>query len=189
MTRLCSKRCSRRRFRTSDFWGRKRAAMSYWSVCRRRRRCGNGCTTRSASMSAARRRRRSRCRSSARFRRCSTDVLLNLCETKVGRYMNLQIAVLAAGLSTRLGRPKQLLRFRGKPLIRHAVETAMAVAKTMVVVPKGQFHDTLEDLDVTIIDNDRPEDGVSVSIHLVVEAAHSARILFTLCDQPLVTSD
>src|SRR5439155_18466883 len=101
----------------------------------------------------------------------------------------LQIAVLAAGLSTRLGRPKQLLRFRGKPLIRHAVETAMAVAKTMVVVPKVQFHDTLEGLDVTIIDNDRPEDGVSVSIHLVVEAAHSARILFTLCDQPLVTSD
>ncbi|HEV8658829.1 MAG TPA: nucleotidyltransferase family protein [Thermoanaerobaculia bacterium] len=103
--------------------------------------------------------------------------------------MDVVCAVLAAGLSTRLGRPKQLLEFRGKPLIRHAAEVAVRVGKTIVVVPSGQFHDLIKDLDVTIIDNDRPQDGVSVSIHRAVEAARGARILFTLCDQPLVTSE
>lgn len=45
--------------------------------------------------------------------------------------------VLAAGASRRLGRPKQLVRYRGRPLLHGALETAAAVADRRVVVVLG----------------------------------------------------
>jgi molybdenum cofactor cytidylyltransferase len=45
----------------------------------------------------------------------------------------LAAVILAAGSSTRLGRPKQLLDFRGRPLVQHAIDTA-AVCDEVVVV-------------------------------------------------------
>ena len=36
------------------------------------------------------------------------------------------LIILAAGASTRLGQPKQLRPFRGRSLLRHAAETALA---------------------------------------------------------------
>ncbi|MEM7157677.1 MAG: NTP transferase domain-containing protein [Myxococcota bacterium] len=47
----------------------------------------------------------------------------------------LAAVVLAAGASTRMGRPKALLRWRGRPFVLHAIELArVAGAKTIVVV-------------------------------------------------------
>ena len=45
--------------------------------------------------------------------------------------------LLAAGESARLGRPKQLLRFRGRTLLRHAAETALASGCDGVYVVLG----------------------------------------------------
>lgn len=42
--------------------------------------------------------------------------------------------VLAAGTSSRLGRPKQLLELEGKPLLQHAVDAASAALDEVVVV-------------------------------------------------------
>ena len=54
---------------------------------------------------------------------------------------NLAITILAAGASSRMGQPKQLLLFRGKPLIQHAVDIAKATgcsAIYLVVNPEEQ---------------------------------------------------
>ncbi len=104
--------------------------------------------------------------------------------------MRVVCAVLASGLSRRLGRPKQLVDFHGKPLIRHAVETAIASGcdETIVVVPPGQFREALGALAVRLIDNPDAAEGVSASIRLAARSSRDARILFTLCDQPRVTS-
>ena len=47
------------------------------------------------------------------------------------------IIILAAGNSSRLGEPKQLLRFKGKSLIRNVTEAALAVQPDNVVVVTG----------------------------------------------------
>ncbi|MEM9453459.1 MAG: nucleotidyltransferase family protein [Myxococcota bacterium] len=51
--------------------------------------------------------------------------------------MTLAAVVLAAGASTRMGRPKALLRWRGRPFVRHAVEQAHAAGASPVVVVEG----------------------------------------------------
>lgn len=60
---------------------------------------------------------------------------------------------------------------------------------TLVIVPPKTFADALDGLDVTVIENDDWRKGVSSSIRAAVKAAPNSRILFTLCDQPLVTSE
>lgn len=51
--------------------------------------------------------------------------------------MSLAAVVLAAGASSRMGRPKALLRWRGRPFVRHAVEQARAAGASPVVVVEG----------------------------------------------------
>ena len=96
--------------------------------------------------------------------------------------------VLAAGFSVRLGQPKQLLDFRGLPLVRHAAIVALGAGcdETFVI---GPYHDVLHGLPLTTIANPNASEGVSSSIRVAIENARGARILFTLCDQPLVTSE
>lgn len=49
----------------------------------------------------------------------------------------LAAVVLAAGASTRMGRPKALLRWRGRPFVVHAIEQARAAGASAVVVVEG----------------------------------------------------
>lgn len=95
--------------------------------------------------------------------------------------------VLAAGASQRLGRPKQLLEFRGRPLVRHAAIVALAAGcdETAVI---GPFAEALRGLPVTTLENANATEGMSSSIRVAVDYARGRRVLFTLCDQPLVTS-
>ncbi|MGH2819803.1 MAG: nucleotidyltransferase family protein [Actinomycetota bacterium] len=52
--------------------------------------------------------------------------------------------VLAAGTSSRLGTPKQLLDFRGQPLLQHVVDAACAARLDEVVVVLGHEADRIE---------------------------------------------
>ena len=108
------------------------------------------------------------------------------------------VIVLAAGGSSRLGTPKQLLEFRGRSLLRHAAETALESRCGPVVVVLGAQADTLrrelDGLDVAIVENRNWREGMGSSIRAGVGQVTSARtdvtaILLTLCDQPLVTAD
>src|SRR5215467_7322460 len=105
------------------------------------------------------------------------------------------IIVLAAGGSSRLGRPKQLLEFEGKSLLRWAVETALNSELGPVVVVLGAGFDLLQkeiaDLSAEVIQNANWDDGMSSSIiaglNVVTSISPSIpAVIFMLCDQPRV---
>lgn len=107
------------------------------------------------------------------------------------------LMILAAGASTRLGRPKQLLRFRGRTLLRHAAETALASVCRPVVVVLGAFAERLSrelaGLPVTVAVNLQWNEGMSSSIRAGLKALAPERdgpdaVVIMLCDQPLVSA-
>jgi molybdenum cofactor cytidylyltransferase len=104
--------------------------------------------------------------------------------------------LLAAGNSTRMGSAKQLLDFGGKPLLRHAVETAQASGCDPVIVILGaneaEIRPALAGLDVEIVVNDRWPEGMGTSIQAGLRALENRDIggvILALSDQPFVTSD
>eukprot|EP01009_Symbiontida_sp_KSa7_P008162 NODE_5464_length_311_cov_169.312977_g4852_i0.p1 GENE.NODE_5464_length_311_cov_169.312977_g4852_i0~~NODE_5464_length_311_cov_169.312977_g4852_i0.p1 ORF type:complete len:80 (-),score=5.99 NODE_5464_length_311_cov_169.312977_g4852_i0:6-245(-) len=48
--------------------------------------------------------------------------------------INLAVLILAAGTSSRLGEPKQLLKLKGKTLINIAIEKAMKLTSNVTVI-------------------------------------------------------
>jgi molybdenum cofactor cytidylyltransferase len=107
------------------------------------------------------------------------------------------LILLAAGASTRLGRPKQLLAFRGHSLLRHAAETAVASVCRPVVVVLGASADRLQtelrELPVLVALNPSWVEGMASSIRAGLkivesEAAWSDSVVIMLCDQPLITA-
>jgi len=105
--------------------------------------------------------------------------------------------ILAAGASTRLGRPKQLLPFRGRTLLRHAAETALASLCRPVVVVLGAFAERLNlelaGLPVTVAMNPQWNEGMSSSIRAGLKALAPDRdgpdaVVIMLCDQPLISA-
>ncbi len=100
--------------------------------------------------------------------------------------------MLAAGASTRLGQPKQLLLHLGEPLLRRAVQLALSAAATPVLaVVNEQTQAALERLPVTIVLNPNPSEGMGSSLRLgmaalAVVAPDVARVLLLVCDQPLL---
>ncbi|MBS1787463.1 MAG: nucleotidyltransferase family protein [Acidobacteria bacterium] len=105
--------------------------------------------------------------------------------------------VLAAGVSQRMGSPKQLLSFKGNSLLRHAVQTALGSRCRPVVVVLGAHADKLEseisDLPVTSIENRLWAEGMGSSIRTGIAGLEgvceqAAGALVTLCDQPYVSS-
>ncbi|EEG77312.1 nucleotidyltransferase family protein [Dethiobacter alkaliphilus] len=103
--------------------------------------------------------------------------------------------VLAAGTSSRLKRPKQLLDYQGRPLIRHAVETVVNSNVEQVLVVVGAASEevsaALQGLPVQIVKNKAYACGQSTSVRAGLKAlaqdSPPEGVLFALGDQPLVT--
>jgi molybdenum cofactor cytidylyltransferase len=98
--------------------------------------------------------------------------------------------VLAAGLSRRMGRPKVLLDWGGAPVIRRAVERALAGGVDEVVVVVGGEGDgirrALDGLPVRFVVNPTPEAGQASSIACGIRALgpEVEAALIVLGDQP-----
>lgn len=106
------------------------------------------------------------------------------------------VVLLAAGKSSRMGSAKQLLEFRGKPLLRHAAESAQASACGPVVVVLGaderEIRTALAGLSVEIVVNERWAEGMGTSIQAGLQALQRREIegaILTLADQPFVTPE
>ena len=103
--------------------------------------------------------------------------------------------MLAAGLSRRMGRPKLLLEFKGRPVIRHAVERVIAAGLHPVLVVTGAEHDALAralaGLEVQLAVNPTPESGQGSSVGVGVSAlpAGTDAVLIALGDQPGVPAE
>lgn len=102
--------------------------------------------------------------------------------------------ILAAGESSRYGKPKQLLSFHGEPFVRVVAKTALAAGLSPVVVVSGANADAVEavvaDLDVVIIRNADWEKGQASSIRAglaPIPAPGVGAAIFLLADQPQVT--
>ena len=104
--------------------------------------------------------------------------------------------LLAAGGSSRMGgRPKQLLVYDGKTLLRRAVETLLASTCSPVVVILGaefeKAKNEIEDLPLEIVRNENWRTGMSSSIktgleHLLQIAPDASAVIIALCDQPKI---
>ena len=112
--------------------------------------------------------------------------------------MRIGAVVLAAGGSTRLGSPKQLLSYGGRSLLRRAADSALAAVDggpVVVVLGAGAaaFREELAGLPVLVVENPDWSRGMGTSVRAglgALEEAASApdAALLTLCDQPLVTA-
>jgi molybdenum cofactor cytidylyltransferase len=106
------------------------------------------------------------------------------------------ILVLAAGGSSRMGRPKQLLQFNGTTLVRRAAEAALSVGRLVVVVTGASADEVateLRELPVTIVLNPNWASGMGSSIRIGVQGLIDLEpnldaLVITLCDQPGVSA-
>lgn len=108
---------------------------------------------------------------------------------------SLHVLVLAAGASTRLGEPKQLVRLNGRPLLHTMVSRAVAVAGHAVTVVLGAHAERLTTLlrhsPASVIVNRQWEEGVGASIRAGIAGLPPAcdAVLLMLADQVAVTVD
>ena len=100
--------------------------------------------------------------------------------------------VLAAGSSTRMGRPKLLLPLGGKSLIRRVVEEVVASKIDRVLVVTGPHGDklaaTLAPLPIERVDNPDHRNGLSTSVRAGLGALgpDAEAAVMVLADQPFV---
>ncbi len=103
--------------------------------------------------------------------------------------------LLAAGGSTRMGRPKLALPVAGTPMIRRAVQAALSSTCREVIVVLGMhaeiYGPLLDGLAVRIVENPDPEEGMGSSIRVGVEAVSpdAQGLVLLLADQPFVTAE
>jgi molybdenum cofactor cytidylyltransferase len=100
--------------------------------------------------------------------------------------------ILAAGAASRFGQPKQMLPWHGKPLVWHAVRTALDAGLAPVVVVTGHAADqvqaALAGLPVELAYNPDWASGQSTSVITGLQHLPSqvGSVVFLLADQPLV---
>jgi molybdenum cofactor cytidylyltransferase len=108
------------------------------------------------------------------------------------------VIILAAGKSARLGSPKQLLNYRGKTLLQHSIDSALASRAHKIIVVLGAKKTTIEQhLDcskIYLIENTLWESGMASSIHFglkkLLEVFPDAdAVIFMVCDQPFVNTE
>jgi molybdenum cofactor cytidylyltransferase len=105
--------------------------------------------------------------------------------------------VLAAGPSSRLGRPKQLLQWHGRPLLETVVSSAASWPVERVVVVLGAFADEILDSidfgNATVAINEEWEEGMASSLRVgldVVGRDSGLDMAFVaLGDQPWIPQD
>jgi molybdenum cofactor cytidylyltransferase len=111
----------------------------------------------------------------------------------IGRNMrNIGAIILAAGASSRFGRPKQLINFRGETLVRRAVRAATEAHCEPVIVVVGEMGEAIRQelagTSAVIGDNQDWRRGIGTSIRAGVQQlvdSTTAVVLLT-CDQPFV---
>jgi molybdenum cofactor cytidylyltransferase len=104
--------------------------------------------------------------------------------------------ILAAGASTRLGRPKQLLPFRGQTLLRRAIAAVRAAPVRRVFVVLGaraaliHAHAAADGID--FVENVDWRNGMGSSIGAGMRALPAQSppdaVLLAVCDQPLLAT-
>lgn len=114
------------------------------------------------------------------------------------KHKSIGALLLAAGGSSRMGRSKQLINYKGQTLIRRAAETLVSSGCDQIVVVLGdeneKYRDELAGLDLIMSINKHWSEGMSSSIRtglgtLLQTVPNLDAVIITLCDQPHVASE
>lgn len=106
--------------------------------------------------------------------------------------------ILAAGASSRMGEPKQLLLLDGRPLVVRAAEIALQTSAWPVVVVLGahaeKIRPALARLPVLVAENPAWPEGMASSIRVGITTLQQFSrqldaALLALCDQPAFSAD
>jgi molybdenum cofactor cytidylyltransferase len=112
--------------------------------------------------------------------------------------MSVAAIIVAAGSSSRLGQPKQLLIVDGEPMLQRTIRNAREAGASPVYVVLGANRDAIEKAvdfsSAVIVGNPEWDKGMASSIRagvraVEVESSKIAGILVLSCDQPRVTKD
>jgi len=104
---------------------------------------------------------------------------------------------LAAGSSSRLGSPKQLLEYNNQSLLQHAIAVALEPGIGPVVTVLGSNHDLLEKKiphnSIDIVFNKEWQEGIASSIRcglnfLLNKYPTADAAVFMVCDQPFISA-
>lgn len=107
------------------------------------------------------------------------------------------LIILAAGASRRMGTPKQLLPYRGRTLIEHIVEQAIASVCHPIIVVLGANAESIQpklaSFNIRASKNFSSDEGMSSSIRtgvefLTAENPHVKAVVLMVCDQPFVST-
>ena len=101
--------------------------------------------------------------------------------------------ILAAGASSRMGVPKQLLLWHGESFVRHVGRAALQAGLNPVVLVTGAeseaVQQAVQDMPIRCVHNDAWQTGQSSSVRAGLQAlpADTGAAIFLLADQPLVS--
>ncbi|TDQ19060.1 molybdenum cofactor cytidylyltransferase [Algoriphagus boseongensis] len=110
--------------------------------------------------------------------------------------MKTGIIILAAGASTRLGRPKQLIQIQGKTLLQRTIDSALKSEASSLVVVLGWNPELIQgginSNQIPFVINEEWEEGMATSMQaglkFLMNEENPDQVVLLLCDQALVTS-
>lgn len=109
----------------------------------------------------------------------------------------ISLILLAAGESSRLGTPKQLLMYKGKNLMQHTIDLAQTLGMETVIVLGAFKEEILGQVDVLgieVVENMNWSEGLASSIRCGLRSVletnpETEAVILVLCDQPFLTAE
>jgi molybdenum cofactor cytidylyltransferase len=108
------------------------------------------------------------------------------------------IIILAAGRSSRLGSPKQLLSYQGKNLLQHTIDIATESNIGPILVVLGseleKIESSLAPAALTVVKNPNWESGMASSVVYGISKLNNLHpeteaVILMVCDQPFVNTN
>lgn len=105
------------------------------------------------------------------------------------QHPRLSVVILAAGASRRLGHPKQLVKYKGEPLIQRAIQSAEAISPHEILVITGADVEAVQTevrkTNAQSVNNPDWNEGMGTSIAKGAQSidGKSQGLMILLCDQ------
>ncbi|WP_134698742.1 NTP transferase domain-containing protein [Ammoniphilus sp. YIM 78166] len=106
---------------------------------------------------------------------------------------NIGALILAAGMATRMGQPKQLIPLDEKPLFRYSVDAAVSAGLKPIILVGGkhvkELRQHVTDIeDIEVIENEKFQTGMASSLKVGIKAltGQADAVVVFLADQPFV---
>ena len=105
--------------------------------------------------------------------------------------------LLAAGNSSRMGKPKMLLPFNGKTLLQHSINEIKKISDQKLLVITGCYHsllkEQLQQQQILFFQNEHWQEGMASSIgagmkYILQYFPGAANVMILVCDQPFISA-